>query len=64
MKTMSYANMVSVNPDKSEAAEEHFSAKHDEDEEDEEASTDLFSDTEIDTRLKCLCLSVTKNALD
>ena len=61
MKTVSYANMVSVNLDKSEAPEEHFSAKHDED---EEASTDLFSDTEIDTRLKCLCLSVTKNALD
>jgi len=56
MKTGSFSNMVSVNLD--QCALEPAGAKQD------ESSTDLFSDTDIDTRLKCLCLSVTKNALD
>jgi len=58
MKTGSFSNMVSVNLDKCEVACEPAGAKQD------DSSTDLFSDTDIDTRLKCLCLSVTKNALD
>ena len=58
MKTGSFSNMVSVNLDPCEVAVEPTGAKQD------ESSTDLFSDTDIDTRLKCLCLSVTKNALD
>ena len=61
MTTLSYSNTVCVNLDKCEATEDPPS---DNVEDVEAASTDLFSDTEIDTRLKCLCLSVTKNALD